>query len=191
MPRAEYEIDGIPRDELAARKLASMKPYQFQLWAVGRVGGQPRGKGADKGIDGEVIFLRGAKSYGRGIISVKAGKNVNPDMVRALKGTVDREDAQMGIFVCLDKPTKDMRTEAATGRNIELPGGVRPRIQIVTLDDLLAGPNLGIVTNLNIIQAAAAARSEGRRKPARAPTPEEIREAPPFKYPIAGGKKKI
>lgn len=191
LPRAQYEIDGIPRDELAARKLASMKPYQFQLWAVGRVGGQPRGKGADRGIDGEVIFLRGVKKYGRAIVSVKAGKHVNPDMIRALKGVVDREDAQMGIFVCLEQPTKEMRTEAATGRNIELPGGIRPRIQIVTLADLLAGPNLGIVTNLNMVQAAAAARAEGRRKPKPAPTPEEIREAPPFKYPITGGKKKV
>jgi site-specific DNA-methyltransferase (adenine-specific) len=191
LPRAQYEVDGIPRDELSGRKLAALDPYQFQLWAVGRVGGQPRGKGADRGIDGEIIFLRGAKEYGRAIISVKAGKNLNPDMVRSLKGVVEREGAQMGVFVCLDPPSKDIRTEAATGRTIELPGGVRPRIQIVTLDDLLAGPNLGIITNLNTVQAAVAARAEDRKKPPRIPTPAEIRESPPFKYRIRGGKAKI
>jgi DNA modification methylase len=187
LPHAKYEIDGIPRDELAGRKLAALKPYQFQLWAVGRVGGQPRGKGADRGIDGEIIFMRGAKDYGRAIISVKAGKHVNPDMIRALKGTVDREGADMGVFVCLDRLTKEMKTEAATGRNIELPGGIRPRIQVVTLRDLLAGPNLGILTGLNIVQAATAARTESRRRP-KVPTPAEIREQPPFKLPISGGK---
>jgi DNA modification methylase len=190
LPRAKYEIDGIPKDELSARRLAELKPYQFQLWAVGRVGGQPRGKGADRGIDGEIIFLRAAKDYGRAIISVKAGKNVNPDMVRALKGTVEREDAQMGVFICLDAPTKDMKTEAATGKNIELPGGVRPRIQVVTLADLLAGPNLGIITNLNTIQAAAAARVKSRERPKAPPTPDEIRTSPSFKLPISGGRQR-
>lgn len=191
LPHARYELDGIPRDELAGRKLAVHSPYQFQLWSVGRVGGQSRGKGADRGIDGEIIFMRSAKDYGRAIVSVKAGKNVNPDMIRALKGTVEREKADIGIFVCLDAPTKEMRTEAATGGTIELPGGTRPRIQIVTLDDLLAGPNLGIVTNLNIVQAAAAARAEDRKKPKRKPTPEEVRKSPQFKYSISGGKKQI
>ncbi|WFU53611.1 DNA methyltransferase [Bradyrhizobium pachyrhizi] len=191
LPNAEYEVDGIPRDELSGRKLAALDPYQFQLWAVGRCGGQPRGKGADRGIDGEIIFVRGAKDYGRAIVSVKAGKNVNPDMIRALKGTVEREGAQMGVFVCLDHPSKDMRTEAATGRNIELPGGIRPRIQIVTLEDLLAGPNLGIITNLNAVQVAVAAKAEGRKKPKRTPTAAEVRESPSFKYPIPGGKSKV
>jgi site-specific DNA-methyltransferase (adenine-specific) len=135
--------------------------------------------------------MRSAKDYGRAIVSVKAGKNVNPDMIRALKGTVERENANIGIFVCLDAPTKEMRTEAATGGTIELPGGTRPRIQIVTLDDLLAGPNLGIVTNLNIVQAAAAARAEDRKKPKRKPTPEEVRKSPQFKYSISGGKKQV
>jgi DNA modification methylase len=191
LPNARYEVDGIPRDEHSGRKLASLDPYQFQLWAVGRVGGQPRGKGADRGIDGEIIFMRSARDYGRAIISVKAGKNINPDMVRALKGTVEREGAQMGVFVCLDAPSKEIRTEAATGGNIELPGGLRPRIQIVTLDNLLTGPNLGVITNLNTIQAAVAARAEGRKRPQRVPTPAEVRESPPFKYPIPGGKKKV
>jgi DNA modification methylase len=190
LPNAKYEVDGIPKDEISARKLAEIKPYQFQLWAVGRVGGQPRGKGADRGIDGEIIFMRGAKDYGRAIISVKAGKNINPDMVRALKGTVEREGAQMGVFICLDKPTKDMRIEAATAKNIELPGGTRPRLQIVTLDDLLAGPNLGIMTNLNIVQVAAAAKQTARKRPPKVPTPQEIRDAPSFKLPISGGKQK-
>lgn len=190
LPRAKYEIDGIPKDELAGRKLAALKPYQFQLWAVGRVGGRPRGKGADKGIDGEIIFMRGAKDYGRAIISVKAGKHVNPGMIRDLKGTVDREEADMGVFICLDTPSKEMKIEAATGKNIELPGGMRPKIQTVTLDDLLKGPNLGVVTNLNIIQATAAAKEKARKRPAKTPTPQEILESPSFKLPISGGRQK-
>ena len=162
LPHAQYELSGIPKDELAARKLAARDPYTFQLWAVGRIGGQPRGRGADRGIDGELAFLRGVRDYGRGIISVKGGQNINPDMVRALKGVVERERADLGIFVCLDAPTSDMRTEAATAHRIDLPGGNRPRLQIVTVADLIAGPNLGIVTTLNTIQAAEVARTVSR-----------------------------
>jgi len=186
---AKYDVIGIPQDEYDARALAAQNPYQFQLWAVGRVGGQPRGRGADRGIDGEIIFLLGLREYGRAIVSVKAGQHVNPDMVRALKGTVDREDAEMGVFICLNPPTKDMRMEAATAKFIDIPGGKRPRIQIVTVADLIAGPNLGIVTGLNIIQAADAARS-GRRA-ARVPTPAELQrepELPPMS--IAGRKRR-
>ena len=192
LPAAKYQLTGIPNDELAARKLAKLDPYTFQLWAVGKVGGQPRGKGADKGIDGEIAFLRGVRDYGRGIISVKAGQHVNPDMVRALKGTVDRERADVGIFICLDEPTRDMKTEAHTGGRIDLPGGNRPRIQIVTVPELISGPNLGIITTLNTIQAAEAVRaaSRVRKKRKKKPTAAELRRQPQIPLPIKGGRAK-
>jgi site-specific DNA-methyltransferase (adenine-specific) len=189
LPFVQYDLSGIPKDDLSGRALAKLKPYQFQLWAVGRCGGRPGGKGADRGIDGEISFLTGVNQYGRGIVSVKAGQHINPDMVRALKGTVQREHADLGIFVCVDPPTKDMKTEAVTGGFVDLPGGKRPRIQIVTLKDLLAGPNLGILTTLDAVQAADEARRLARR-PKAGETPEEMRRQPRFKYPIKGGRSK-
>jgi site-specific DNA-methyltransferase (adenine-specific) len=158
LPGAVYEVDGIPKDDAGARALAAAKPYQFQLWAVGRVGGQPSGKGADHGIDGQIVFLKGVSDYGRGIVSVKGGRNVNPDMLRALRGTVERTGADLGVFVCLGPPTREMRVEASSAGLIDLPGGTKPRMQIVTVKDLVAGPNLGIVTGLDILQASDAAR---------------------------------
>jgi DNA modification methylase len=188
LPAARYEVDGIPSDELSARKLAQRDPHTFQQWAVGRVGGQSRGKGSDKGIDGEFAFAVGSNEYRRAIISVKGGQHVNPDMVRALKGVVQREDADMGIFICLEPPTKDMRTEAATAGLIDLHGGPRSRLQIVTVKDLINGPNLGVLTQLNTITAAVAARAVSRRKPPKRPTPEELRREPPLPpMPIKGG----
>ena len=32
-----------------------------------------------------------------------------------LKGVVEREKAALGLFITLDEPTRDMRTEAASG----------------------------------------------------------------------------
>jgi site-specific DNA-methyltransferase (adenine-specific) len=95
----------------------------------------------------------------------------------------------MGVFICLDEPTRVMRTEAATAKKIELPGGSRPRIQIVTVRDLIAGPNLGILTELNTVRAAQEAKAAKRRKPASPPSPDQLRREPPLPpMPIRGGK---
>lgn len=181
LPGAQYTVEGIPKDEFTARNLAKRDPYVFQDWAVSRVGGQARGRGPDKGIDGEIAFLLGQqKKYGHAIVSVKGGQHVGPDAIRVLKSVVAREGADMGVFICLNEPTPDMRTEAAIGGRIELPGGSRPRIQIVTVKDLIAGPNLGILTELNAVRAAQEAKSVQRKRKPKAPTPEQLRRQPPL-----------
>lgn len=188
LPNSQYEVQGIPKDEAAGRGLAARDPYQFQLWAVGCVGGQPRGRGADRGIDGEIVFKTGPRTYGRGIVSVKGGRHVNPDMIRALKGVVEREQADLGIFICVDEPTAQMRTEAASGGRVTLPGGSRPRIQIVTIADLISGPSLGILTELNTVTSAEEARIVSRRVPKKI-SPQELQKQPQFKLPLSGGMK--
>jgi site-specific DNA-methyltransferase (adenine-specific) len=189
LPHATYQVEGIPKDLFAARQLARMNPHVFQDWSVGRVGGQSRGRGPDKGIDGEISFIRSKGRYGHAIVSVKAGKSPGPDPIRALKGVVQREGADMGVFICVEEPTPDMRTEAATGGRLELPGGSRPRIQIVTASDLIAGPNLGILTELNTVRAAQEAKVV-RRKKVKRPTHEELRREPQLPpMSIEGGGK--
>jgi hypothetical protein len=74
--------------------------HQFQLWAVGRVGGQPSGKGADRGIDGQIVFLKGVDTYGRGIVSVKGGQTVNPAMIRVNM----LRKGELGMSIQLTKP---------------------------------------------------------------------------------------
>jgi site-specific DNA-methyltransferase (adenine-specific) len=190
LPNCRYDIDGIPKDEFAARQLARLDPHIFQEWAVGKLGGQSRGKGPDRGVDGEIAFLLGPKRYGLGIVSVKAGKHVGPDPVRVLKSVVAREGADLGVLVCLDEPTSEMRKEAAIAGRVDLPGGSRPRIQIVTAAGLINGANLGILTELNTIRAAQEAKALQRKPKPKRPTPAQLRrqpELPPM--PIAGGKK--
>lgn len=192
LPAAKYELTGIPYDELSARMLAEQDPFTFQQWAVGRCRGRSGGKGADKGIDGVIVFQTARASYGRAVVSVKAGKHINPGMVRDLVGVTHRENADAGIFVCLNEPTREMRTEAHSAGRVQLPGGDRPKIQIVTVKDLIAGPELGITTALDVIGAASAARDEARRqtKAKKRPTPGQLRsepELPPM--PLRGGKK--
>lgn len=191
LPNTTYELTGIPYDELSARMLAEHDPHVFQQWAVGRCRGRSGGKGADRGIDGVIIYQTGREGYGRAVVSVKAGKHINPGMIRDLAGVLQREQADAGVFVCLNEPTKEMRKEAHSAGRVDLPGGNRAKIQIVTAKDLIAGPDLGITTALDVIGAADAARNEVRRqqRSLRKPSPAQLRREPQLPpMTIRGGK---
>lgn len=55
-----------------------------------------------------------------------------------LRGTIEREKAEIGIFLTLTPPTKPMVTEAAAAGLFELDGFTPvPRIQIVTIEEAL------------------------------------------------------
>ena len=57
---------------------------------------------------------------------------------------IDREKAEIGVLITFDEPTKAMRTEAASAGFYKSPWGQHPRLQIVTVGELLAGKRLDI-----------------------------------------------
>ena len=75
---------------------------------------------------------------GQALVSVKSG-HVNSAMVRDLKGTIEREKAEIGIFITLEEPTREMELEATTAGVYTSPisGKDYPRIQILTIRELL------------------------------------------------------
>ncbi len=140
---AAFEVIGEPVSVPDAERLAKSDPYQFQWWALGLVGARPveQKKGADKGIDGRIIF-QGDKPgvFESVILSVKAGKT-GPAHVRDLKGVLDREKAPIGVLITMQDPTPDMKTEAVTAGFYESAtwGQKYPKVQLLTVADLLAG----------------------------------------------------
>ncbi len=62
-------------------------------------------------------------------------------MIRDLVGTIDREKAEIGLFVTLTEPTKPMVKEAAAPGLYESPHKSQkyPRIQILTIEELMHG----------------------------------------------------
>ena len=62
--------------------------------------------------------------------------------MRDLVGVVDREKAAIGLLITLQSPTRDMRTEAADAGFYQSPWGRHPRIQILTVEELLDGKKL-------------------------------------------------
>ncbi|HEX3939047.1 MAG TPA: restriction endonuclease [Xanthobacteraceae bacterium] len=97
-------------------------------------------KGADHGIDGRMMFKNGPYGDGLIIISVKGGDNIGVQMVRDLRGVIEREEAEMGIMVCLAEPTGPMKNEAAAAGFVSKSAhGRLPRLQVVTIEDILEG----------------------------------------------------
>lgn len=144
--QVEYKVVGEPVSIPDAAALAESDHYQFQWWALGLVGARPvdEKKGADKGIDGKIIF-QGEKpgQFETVIISIKAG-NLMAHYVRDLRGVVEREKAAIGVLISMEDPTKPMHTEAVTAGFYEsiFWGKKYPKIQLLTIAELLAGKKI-------------------------------------------------
>ena len=145
-----YEIIGDPKDLASAQALATESEhdgrYQFQFWALGLVEAMPardeRRRGADQGIDGNINFFDDNSSRAKRIIvQVKSG-NVSVSDIRDLRGTLERERAQIALFITLHPPTRPMQQEATQAGFYEpehFPEHRFPRLQILTIAELLSG----------------------------------------------------
>ena len=145
-----YDIIGDPKDLASARALATESAhdgrYQFQYWALSLVEALPardnRRRGADSGIDGNINFFDDNSGRAkRLIIQVKSG-GVSVADIRDLRGTLERERAQIALFITLNAPTRPMLQEAAAAGFYEpehFPEHHFPRVQILTIEELLNG----------------------------------------------------
>jgi DNA modification methylase len=164
----DYEVIGEPVSLPDAAKLAHDDPYQFQWWALGLVGARPveEKKGADKGIDGRIYFHVGDGRTRQIVLSVKAG-HVTVSHVRDLRGVLDREEADIGALISLEEPTGPMKKEAASAGFYTSPWGKHPRLQLLTVDDLL--------TDRGIDRPPAQTSLTFKRAPKAAPKVKETR----------------
>jgi len=144
-----YEVIGDPKDLESARALAKESEhegrYQFEWWALGLVDARPaqdKKKGADRGIDGYINFFDDNTGKAKTItVQVKSG-HVNRSYIATLNSDREREKAPIGILITLEEPTRPMLQEAAAGGFYEpehFPGHQYPRIQILTIRELLEG----------------------------------------------------
>lgn len=144
-----YVIIGQPKDLESARVLAQESEhegrYQFEWWALGLVDARPahdKKKGADKGIDGYINFFDDNSGKAKSITAQVKSGHVSVTHIRDLKGVLEREKSQIGVYITLEEPTKPMREEATSAGFYEpehWPGNYYPRIQILTIKDLLEG----------------------------------------------------
>jgi site-specific DNA-methyltransferase (adenine-specific) len=140
-----YEVIGDPKDLSSARALAEENRYQFEWWALGLVDARPaqdKRKGADRGVDGYINFFDDNSGKAKTVVvQVKSG-GVTRNQVATLNSDREREKAPIGILITLEEPTRPMLEEAVTAGSYEpehFPGYQYPRIQILTIRELLEG----------------------------------------------------
>ena len=148
--RIQISVDGLPKDLSGAKELAQKNMFEFEYWVLSLINAMPAQNktkenmhGADKGIDGLVTFykkLREGEEIGKAIVQVKSG-HIQRNDIATLKGDIEREHAEAGLFITLDEPTQPMKVEAnATGTyTVDYTHKEFPRIQILTIGELLAG----------------------------------------------------
>lgn len=150
------ELNGVPEDIEAAIALANKADdrvrKEFEKWAVLTYSNNRaminEQKGGDKGIDGIGYIQERDKNSDvqprKIIFSVKSDKVLHPSYIRDLKGTMEREDAAMGVFLCLYEPTKGMREEATKAGiyKSNLFTMEFPKLRIVTAQEILDGATL-------------------------------------------------
>lgn len=173
--KKDYDVKGEPVDLPSAQQLAHDDRYQFQWWAlslvqarpVGSDGGKEGKKGSDKGIDGVINFIDDATGKAKqAIVQVKSG-HVKSGDIRDLRGVVEKEKAVFGLFVTLEPPSKDMLAEATAAGFYHSPvwGQDYPRLQILTIADLLHGAQVRMPPTTITFKQAQKAKTEGPDQP--------------------------
>jgi DNA modification methylase len=181
----EFSVTGEPTATDDAVRLAKEDPYQFEAWALGLVGARTatKKKGADRGIDGRLIFHEKEGGETRQVlISVKSGRTGVGD-IRDLRGVVEREKAEIGLLITLREPTQPMRAEAAaagfyrSGSEGVGTWGKHPRLQILTVEELLDGKRIDMPPLSGNLTFRRAPRIE-RRRPMTRPLFRNLSKAP-------------
>jgi DNA modification methylase len=172
--RETFKVIGEPTTHEDAVALAENDKYQFQFWSLGLVGARPESsgekKGADKGVDGKRFFSDEVRGTPKTIIfSVKGGQTIPPTSVRDLRGTIEREGAEIGVLISLVEPTRNMREEAAAaGFYTSAFGTKHKRIQLYTIDELLNGAQLDLPshnrTDVETFKRAKRVKEDGQQE---------------------------
>jgi hypothetical protein len=157
-------LNGIPKDMKSAQALANKSDdrtrKEFEKWAVLTYSKNRatinQKKGADKGIDGIAYFRSEKDDPEKIILQVKSGKVSSRD-IRNLQGTITRESVTLGIFITLQKPSKDMIKEAKEAGIYKSQFMSAPvdKIRIVTVQEIIEEQKrLDILLSLEVLKSA-------------------------------------
>ena len=89
-------------------------------------------------MDGRIYFKDKNDKLQSVVISVKGGKNIKLDDIRALANTMDNTGSELGGFISFHKPTKEIIDIAIKkGKYKDIYNNEYNRIQFLTIEDML------------------------------------------------------
>ena len=141
----DFNIEGVPQTIEGARDLWERDKFHFQKWAIEQIDGfVTTRKTGDGGIDGRLYFsLPDTRDLQSMVLEVKGGKNVNISVVRDLRGVLERDNALMAGLIVMDdlgpRKTASFKTEMAAAGHLEVNGVPYPKMQMLTVPDILEG----------------------------------------------------
>ena len=129
-----------------------LTPYDKQDWLIHKLGGLPNPKkSGDRGVDGDLqVHLgidkrSGKEKFGKVIFSVKTGKTKLPAFVRELRGTVEQENADIGVLILDTDPTDKMEKDAKLAGTLTYYASKKTKpqyidkVQITTASEIITG----------------------------------------------------
>ena len=106
---------------------------------------------ADGGIDGRIYFaVPESRELQSVVVEVKGGANVSIESLRALKGVLDNDNALMaGLIIRVplgETKEHNFNRFMANAGTVELWGNEYPKMQILTIEELLEGKRFATPT---------------------------------------------
>ena len=137
--KSEYKVEGFPKDIKQAEILAKEKPFDFEQWVVEyALNGHKTKKTGDGGYDGH-ITLKFQNEVNLCILEVKGG-NCTVKNVREFENVIDKQKADMGIFICFSKQvTKEMLKHSKETENKKVAGGLFnvKKVSLLTIEEII------------------------------------------------------
>ncbi|MDP2363349.1 MAG: restriction endonuclease, partial [Ignavibacteria bacterium] len=163
----KFEIRGTPKDEQSALELWRQNPNAFQDWWLTEfeVFSTTFGsKGPDKGIDGIAQYLIDPTKNEiiRAAFQVKGGANIESKDIDALRGAMEKQKCELGVFLTTKEPTKPMIETVAMSGFVKVPGFEYPRLQILTLKEFFNKKSLKL-PSVNITFKAAQLKGKSKQ----------------------------
>jgi DNA methylase/Restriction endonuclease len=174
----QVRIDGEPTDIESATHFALKDRHEFQRWALLRIGAVPVGatatnpnkvkKGADEGYDGWMRFQDGPNGRVEKILVQVRSGHVHLRDIRDFRDVVTSKSAAMGIFITLEPPTGDMiKSVKTTDPYISNLRIEYPKLQIITVSELLGRKNLQLPSIISPFEEAIATKRLPHHKPSK------------------------
>ena len=162
---SEFLELGEPKDLNSAVQLALRagdNRKEFEKWSIAKYSEHQAfvndKKGGDGGIDGTAYMLdkdeNGEQVNSKIIFSVKTNKTLSPNVVRDLNGTLDKENAKIGILITL-YPVQNLVRESkkyGTYTN-KLFNKNYNKIQVISIEEIMDGARLELPT-IEILDSA-------------------------------------
>jgi DNA methylase/Restriction endonuclease len=171
---ANVTLSGMPQDFASAVALANKADdrvrKEFEKWAVLAFSNNRaminEKKGGDGGIDGRALMLdrdeTGKDFLADVLFSVKSDKTITPARLREFYGTLQREKAACGYFICLYPPNQNIYREVKQyGKYLNaLFQQEYPVVEIITVEDILSGERIRIPASQRVEVLKSATKAD-------------------------------